>query len=124
MGCAVYQGAEKWEAKVGEAKAVLLGMELGKELRLSRIIVESDCLAVVQALRGGERGRSSFDLVVDDIMSLISCFEDIRFTFVERSGNQLAHSLAHLQPWEFGTRKWFDDFPCNLLVLAEADLSI
>lgn len=78
---------------------------------------------VVQALRDGVRGRSNFDLVLDDIFSLSSGFEDVSFVFVKRSANVLAHNLAHFQPWEFGTRTWANDFPCNVLDLAIADLS-
>lgn len=53
LACATQQGREKWEAKIAEAKAMVLGMQVSKELGMHNVVVESDCLGLVEALRAG-----------------------------------------------------------------------
>lgn len=77
---------------------------------------------VIRALREKMQGCSSFSLVIDDILDLSSNFSEIVWSFVKRSGNKVAHALAHFQPREFGTRVWDDELPDNVLVLVAADL--
>lgn len=122
VSCAVRQGCEKWATNVAEAKAVLFGMELCAELGMQRVVVESDCLGVIQALRREASGCSEFWLVVEDIMAFCSNFLNVVWSFVKHSGNKVAHDLAHLQPWNFGTRKWDAEFPCSVLNIAAADI--
>lgn len=107
---------------VAEAKAALLGLEVGKELGLRNIVIERDCLSLVQDVQRGSQGRSNFDLVLDDITDLFTSFDNVSFSFVKRSGNKVAHILAHLQPWEFGKRFWVHNFPCNVFAVATAEI--
>lgn len=124
LACATRQGGEVWEALIGEAKAMVYGMQIGKDLGLRNVVFESDCQVLVNALRGGSEGCSSFSLIIDDILHLCSDFDNFRWSFVKCSGNKIAHDLAHFQPWEFGQRIWDDEFPECVLIGALADLSI
>lgn len=91
---------------------------------LQQVVVESDSLVVIQALCEVSTGCNSFMLIIDDIFALCSSFTNVVWSFVKRSGNKLAHELAHFQHWEFGTRMWEDEVPDIVMSLAVADLLI
>ncbi|XP_021771707.1 uncharacterized protein LOC110735833 [Chenopodium quinoa] len=75
---------------------------LAKYAGVDQLMVESDCLQVVNALRNKSSGSSAFFLVIDDILAFCNSFSNIKRSFVRRGGNKIAHELAHLQPWEVG----------------------
>lgn len=56
LGCEVIQATVRWEVRVAEAKAVLEGLHFARELGLSHIMVESDCLVLIQALQKKNEG--------------------------------------------------------------------
>ncbi|XP_021741826.1 uncharacterized protein LOC110708037 [Chenopodium quinoa] len=121
--CSSFQAPDKWTTEVAEAKAVLFGLQLAGELGVQQIVLESDCLLVIQALRNKSTGSSSIHLVLDDIYAKSSNFVNVRWSFVKRGGNKIAHALAHSQPWEVGHRVWNDVIPTRILELALADLN-
>lgn len=104
LACATMQGCEKWEPEVVEAKAMVYEMQVSKEMGLSKVVFESDCFGIVNALRAGLVEENSFSLIVGDMLHLRSYFASVHRSFVKRSGNNIAHSLAHLLPGEFGRR--------------------
>ncbi|XP_057246865.1 uncharacterized protein LOC130589575 [Beta vulgaris subsp. vulgaris] len=71
LSCAAVQMRANWEAPIAEARAVLEGVVMAKSLGLQKVIIESDCQRVVQALQKQEKGSSSFNLIIDDIFSVI-----------------------------------------------------
>lgn len=94
IACAIWQGVEKWETGVAEVKDNLLCLEVGRGVGSA----PSDCLLVIQALRSGVKGNGSFTLVIEDIIQFRSCFDEVIWSFVKRSGNKVSHTLAHFQP--------------------------
>ncbi|XP_056696445.1 uncharacterized protein [Spinacia oleracea] len=126
VACSSWQGTEKWETRVAEAKAVAMGLQLAQEMGVRDVEMESDCLMVIQPLRGGSQGNNSFSLVIDDILDLCSSFDNdnVKWSFVKRSGNWVAHNLAHFQPWNFGQRVWVNDVPNDVLNVGFSDLLI
>lgn len=69
--CAIIQSTAKWETHVVEAKAIHEGIIVVKEMGLSRVVIESDCLWVVQALQKGEMEPSDFHMILEDIIVLV-----------------------------------------------------
>ncbi|XP_074314098.1 uncharacterized protein LOC141649304 [Silene latifolia] len=63
-----------WEAQVAEAVAVLEGIKGASRKGHSRIIMESDCLQVIEALKRKSKGRSVLSLVLDDILHACNFF--------------------------------------------------
>ncbi|XP_021774242.1 uncharacterized protein LOC110738174 [Chenopodium quinoa] len=124
LGCAAYQCKETWEAKIAEAKVIVLGMNWAIEMGFKNVVVESDCLQLIQALRKGSKGQSNFHLILDDVLSLCSSFDFISWSFVKCSGNKVAHTLAHYQPWELGRRVWVNDVPSCISPFVSNDLLI
>ncbi|XP_021716702.1 uncharacterized protein LOC110684567 isoform X2 [Chenopodium quinoa] len=66
--CIVSQSPDNWEPNIAEARAVLEGMKLAKSYGVQYLIVESDCLAIIQALRDRVSGSGYLHLIVDDIL--------------------------------------------------------
>lgn len=84
------QSPELAEAVVAH-EAVLLA----KSLQVRRVILEGDCKSVIQMLQDSSPCLSAAGVYVDQIRNSISDFDCIRFCFVPRLGNTLAHLLAH-----------------------------
>ncbi|XP_057250760.1 uncharacterized protein LOC130591453 [Beta vulgaris subsp. vulgaris] len=97
LAAGAFQFEVAWEPRVAEAKAIYHGLKLAKELGYRHLEVESDSLLAIQALRKGRGGSSEFHLIIDDILDLVVCFDFVVWSFVKRSGNNVAHMLAHLQ---------------------------
>ncbi|XP_074318863.1 uncharacterized protein LOC141655696 [Silene latifolia] len=87
---------EVWEAHVAEAVAVLEGLEQAREAGHDRVVVESDCSQVIEALKQRKTGQSLFSLVLDDILRLCSSFSSVVWSFISRKNNVVAHTLAHV----------------------------
>lgn len=79
----------------GEAEALTIREALKwiKSFSLDRIQVESDCLQVVNAIHNCHL-LSSLDLLVNDILVIARDFSNLSFSFVKRSANRVAHTLA------------------------------
>lgn len=80
----------------GEALAVYHGSILAKDKGWPQVIVETDCFPVFHAFSSAVLNRSltSFGALIDACLVARSCFRSLLFSFVRRSGNSLAHSLA------------------------------
>lgn len=88
----------------------------------SKVIIESDCFQLIQALKSPFIGASDFHLVVENILSLSSCLDDVMWSFVKSSGNKIAHVFAHLQSWEIGHCCWVHDIPEKIVHVVSLDL--
>ncbi|XP_074318329.1 uncharacterized protein LOC141655135 [Silene latifolia] len=100
-----------WESHIAEAVAVLEGIKEARRRGHENIIVESDCLQVIEALRKSSSGRSIFDLVLDDIRSLCFSFNSVIWSFTSRLNNGVAHALAHPFPRVVGKYVWSEGLP-------------
>ncbi|XP_074300330.1 uncharacterized protein LOC141631576 [Silene latifolia] len=100
------QRREVWDPRIAEAVAVLDGMEEAARMGHDRIVVEGDCLEVMEALKQRKSGRSSFVLVIDDILNICSLFTSVRWSHVSRINNGVAHALAHVLPVSVGRSVW------------------
>lgn len=80
------------------AKVILFRLKEGREMGMRRVVLETDCLDLIQTLREGSKGCSSMAMVLYNVLEFISHFDVVRWSFVKRSGNSVAHNLAHFQP--------------------------
>ncbi|KAL9225663.1 hypothetical protein vseg_001559 [Gypsophila vaccaria] len=119
--CSVLQEEGEMAAETAEAMAILWAMTKARDAGISRVVVESDCLTVVNALNNSSEGRSELFLILDDIRSLASCFESISWSHIRRIFNKAAHELAHFKPWVTGCRVWAGNIPAHILSVANAD---
>ncbi|XP_031107832.1 uncharacterized protein LOC116012436 [Ipomoea triloba] len=76
-----------------EAMGVKEALKWVKSMNMDNLQVESDCLQVINGINS-DLTISSFDLILNDVRKLASCFTNICFLFVKRSANRVAHILA------------------------------
>ncbi|XP_074297236.1 uncharacterized protein LOC141627940 [Silene latifolia] len=81
-----------------EAEAVFLGLAEARRHGVKKVELESDCLNVIRDLKSRSTGRSDIFQIYDDIHDLCSYFESVKFLFVRRTFNSVAHELAHVRP--------------------------
>lgn len=77
-----------------EARAMIRGLQLARELGLQRVMVEGDDLVLVQLLRGEETQTRIPVAMQEEIIRLLRCFSERDVRHVYREGNQVAHTLC------------------------------
>ena len=81
-------------AKEVEALACLEGVRLAAEWSRSKAIIESNCSTVVLAVCRPGVDKSQLAFIVNDIKYESSLLAGVRFQFVRREQNEIAHELA------------------------------
>lgn len=114
-----------WRGKVApelaEAVAFKEALSWIKAKGWQSIVVESDCIKVVQALRSSLVISSPFGLIISDCKQLINDIGNAAFYFVKRSANGVAHCLARLSIL-FPDRTFTEmDVPFEVLSLCMAE---
>ena len=94
-----------------ELLAVREGVRLATYRLLDHVIIESDYLQVVQAIRHRSQGYSLMDLLVDDIHALLRGFVDSHVRYVWRTANGVAHNMAKLVVSFYEDFCWFEEPP-------------
>jgi ribonuclease HI len=82
------------QSEMAEALAVRRALTISKEHGVSRAVLISDCLSLIQRIASRQPDRSSLGTVIADIKSLASDFESCTFKFARRELNVVAHKLA------------------------------
>lgn len=78
----------------GEALAILHGLTVARAHGWTNVVMESDCLQLVNVLSSQSGSMASFGAIVDACLGFYDCFQALSFSFIRRSGNSLAHRLA------------------------------
>ncbi|XP_024039551.1 uncharacterized protein LOC112098152 [Citrus clementina] len=91
-----------------EALAVREALSWIKHLQLSKIIIEIDCLNVYSALISQSASSNGFGLIIADCRDLAQLIGEVRFSFVRRSANAAAHSVARVGGSMSGPGEWRD----------------
>lgn len=76
-GCVVLTFAEQTEhstVNIVEARAMIRGLQLARELSLDRMVVEGDDLMPVQLLRSEETQTGILVVMQEQIVGLLRCF--------------------------------------------------
>ena len=81
----------------------------------SRTHVELDYQAVVQMLNSPERNLSAVGPWVQDIKRMLNTLEDLKVTWIRRSGNVAAHKLARVGVGDNHSEIWVDSPPDFIL---------
>ncbi|KAH9778582.1 reverse transcriptase domain-containing protein [Citrus sinensis] len=79
-----------------EALAVREALSWIKNLQLSKIIVEIDCLNVYSALTNPTTSPNGFGLIIADCQIVAQLIGEVRFSFVRRSANVATHNVARV----------------------------
>ncbi|KAL4398517.1 uncharacterized protein LOC107471147 [Arachis duranensis] len=97
--------AEAWEMR--EALLLVKNLERGK------VIIELDCLTLIEAIKSGAE-LWEIDSILHDIQSLQLDLPDYNFTWVPREGNILAHTIAVLKNSNVLFPSWCTTLPPQL----------
>lgn len=81
-------------AVLAEALAFKEALSWIKSKQWHNVLIETDCLKVVQALRSSLTFTSPLGLVIADCKQLMQGIANAAFCFIKRSANRVAHCLA------------------------------
>ncbi|KAF7828635.1 LOB domain-containing protein 38 [Senna tora] len=90
-----------------EAKAVLVGLELARDLRIKDVVVEGDSSTVLRALSDGAVLRTPLGSMLLAIREVCVCFRSMEFSWVPRLVNGVVDKLASIGTLAKST-KWID----------------
>jgi ribonuclease HI len=91
----VSEGAEGTPSpEMAEALAMRRALVISKEHGVSKAVLISDCLSLIQRINSRQRDRSTFGIVIAHIKSIASDLESCTFKFARRELNVVAHKLA------------------------------
>jgi ribonuclease HI len=85
---------ETMTPEIAEAHAIRCAVSLARDEGWNRIVLASDCLAVIQRIKAPERDRSLVGVVIEDIKFLAHSLSSVTFRHVSRLCNNSAHTLA------------------------------
>ncbi|XP_019170830.1 PREDICTED: uncharacterized protein LOC109166321 [Ipomoea nil] len=108
---------------VNEAETICLREALSwlKDTGMGSVDVEMDSQNVFYSLQATSFD-STFGFLVDDVKELASMIDDVRFCFVKRSANHVAHTIAREACSTAGCGEWFDVPPSFLVPHLSRDL--
>ena len=102
-----------------EAQACNEALALAQDLKLSHMVIASDCMQVVTDIKGST--LSSYALVIDEIKESMNDFVKISFRYECREANFEAHAIAKAaSAFPPGRRLWLGilpDIACIALAL-------
>lgn len=107
-GTLVTGSSSKFFAKnalVAEAIAVREAITLASGLQIASILLESDCLVVIEMCRGNMI-RREIDQIIHDILSLKGNFSSVGFTWTKRDRNSVADMVAKLGSMDALNSDW------------------
>lgn len=90
--------------ETAETLAIVQGIEFATDRGWQHIVIESDCLTVINAVKSSVRCLTMAGHFIDFIKSKVGSFSNVVFLHIKPSGNVVAHRLAH-------------GIVCNMMVL-------
>ncbi|CAI9763030.1 unnamed protein product [Fraxinus pennsylvanica] len=82
------------EAATIEALAILRGLQLCIPFGIPKIVIEIDCLLLVQELQASPASLATAGYIIAEVKQLLSRFQEVQIQHVNRMGNSVAHALA------------------------------
>ena len=100
---------------------MLHGCKLGAQLDLRQIIFESDAAEVISCLSSSGVDNWEVSPSLERIRVLGDSFQSCRWSWVPRSANKAAHSLALHNSSEMSDSIWVDRPPSSLVFVLNND---
>ena len=94
MGAKSAKGPWVTDSLKAEALACRTALEFVVDIGLSDIVIEGDCVQVINAIKSDRGNLSRLGHVIEDIQVLISGLRWAEVRWVKRSANLVAHSLV------------------------------
>jgi hypothetical protein len=109
------------DALMGEFLAARDGLDLTAQHGMSRVVLESDNLALVNMLQANLGDCSVVFGLWQEIQELSRSFNSVVFSYVHREDNGAAHVCASLPSSLEPELFWVDNFPMRLVDASEKD---
>lgn len=109
---------------LAEASAILRGLELAKDFEFSRVVVQSDCLQVVQTIKNGVIPTTELGTILQDIKASTLIFAEFSIIFIPRSCIIVAHNLARFALSVISAVRWSGHVPPCAVRRVLKDLSL
>jgi ribonuclease HI len=112
------------DAPMAEAFALKEGLMLAQHIGANRIIVQSDCMEVVEIMKNEGFTANLATTIYDDCNIVWSGFQEISIEHLNREANQVAHELARQAMISKVNCIWDDDPPSFIVQLLANDVTI
>jgi ribonuclease HI len=106
---------------LGKALALNDALDLLESLRISWVILESDCQSLVNAIRWKREIRKQWGSVVKRCIEFLKVNPQSDIKWVGRSGNRVAHELAKWAEKEPNI-EWTTSLPCCIIPYIQKDM--
>ncbi|XP_042985441.1 uncharacterized protein LOC122314103 [Carya illinoinensis] len=94
-----------------EATAMLRGLHFCAQWGVSKLILESDCLVLVNDLLSESENFTELGVLMQDIRRMLNGFQEVKVSHVNRLGNEAVHRLAK-HAWNvLDIEMWWDFKP-------------
>ncbi|XP_074313613.1 uncharacterized protein LOC141648795 [Silene latifolia] len=124
----VQQVRDRWSPDIAEAKAAEFGLKTALQMGLYIVVLESDSSTLITMLKSNSIPANYFGRIGNAILENATSFSCIRFSFVRRDGNSMAHGMAHgmahLMPVDYSTRFWVGAIPEHIVSLVDSDSAL
>lgn len=106
-----------------ELMAIEEGLRVAELLKARKVILESDCLFAVKALKKLVCYRNETAIIVNNLLIKVGKFPSFCWCHVKRKGNSVAHYLAKNRLCA-AISHWFDAIPICIKNLISVDSSV
>ncbi|KAK8552370.1 hypothetical protein V6N13_120773 [Hibiscus sabdariffa] len=96
-------------------------VSLAIDLCFQSVQIERDSLSIIKKLQSASVDKSVISPIINDICVLMGSFEEITFSFVNRTGNAAARELARLGAHQFEPRIWIEEAPASVDRIVERE---
>ena len=97
-------------------------LQLAVDMSLNDVILEGDSKIVINALEADLYSFASFSLFSQVVKCFANLFRCIRFPYIRREGNCVAHNLVRHARHVIGFLVWMEDIPLHTIATYQAVL--
>lgn len=111
-------------AEMAEALGFKEALSWIKMKQWQRVVLETDCINVIQAVRSPTVLASTIGLIIEDCKKLVHDIANAEYYFVKRSANRVAHWLARQSCFMSDCSFNIQNAPSEVLNLCNSDVPI
>ena len=105
-----------------EALAARRAIIFAKEVGIDDVEVEGDAENIIKDLNSNYPIHTPYGLVIEDAKALIQDFQRFSLSHTRRSGNSVAHALAHRASGCNSFSVWLEEAPPDITHVLMSDL--
>ena len=111
----IMQTGMKEQVSYAEAEAIVWGLKLARRAALSTLIIELDCLEVVELVNNTKSNKTGLWWIIEEIQNQKREFCNVIVNHIPRTCNVCAHSLAKFAVGANTPAIWLDHIPAEVM---------